>query len=144
MPCLHKRRLLPQPPPREQCDAHENTRQIQLHLETNTHVGTVDSRTSPKRKPPIRNLIQPAPLRIRQLLVSHGLFEARRLLPEQTLPSREVCAFEEGVFEDTLNTTKCGDYIDTVVVELPQLAVMTLRRPPEGVADEGMSKLSLT
>ena len=67
-----------------------------------------------------------------------GLFEAGRLLPEETLPSREVGTLEESVFQDTLDTTKCSDDIDSVVVELPQLAVVALRRPPEGVTGTGV------
>ena len=40
---------------------------------------------------------------------------------------------EQGVLEDTLNTTQCGDNVHTVVVQLPQPAVVT---PPEGVVLE--------
>ena len=120
-------------------NVHEDTRQIQLHLETNIHIGPVNSRTPPKRKPPIRNLIQPTPLRIRQLLIAHALLEPRRLLPEQTLPSREVRALEQGVLENTLDTSESSDDVDTVVVELPQLAIVTLRRPPEGIAAKSVS-----
>jgi hypothetical protein len=39
------------------------------------------------------------------------------------------------VLQDTLDTTERGNHVDAVVVELPELAIVTLRRPPEGVAD---------
>ena len=136
LPCLHKRQLVPQLPTRKKRNAHENTRQIQLHLETNIHIGPVNSRTPPERKPSIRNLVQTAPLRIRQLLIPHALLEARRLLPEQTLPGRDVRPLEQCVLEDTLDTAQRGDHVHTVAVQLPQLAIVTLRRPPEGIAIE--------
>ena len=113
---------------------HEDTRQVQLDLETDVDVGTIDGWTPPEREATVRNLVETRPLRVRQLLVTHRLLEAGRLLPEETLPGREVGTLEERVLQDTLNTTERGNDIDTVVVELPKLAVMTLRSPPEGVA----------
>ena len=115
---------------------HEDTRQVKLDLETDVDVGTVDGRTPPEREATVRNLVETGPLRVRQLLVTHRLLEAGRLLPEKTLPSREVRALEEGVLEDAFNTSQGGDDVNTVVVELPQLAVVALRHPPERVAGE--------
>ena len=63
---------------------HEYTSQIELHLETDVDVGTIDGRAPPESEPTIRNLVQTGSLRVRQLLVPHGLFETGRLLPEQT------------------------------------------------------------
>ena len=143
LPCLHKRRLLPQPPPREQCDAHENTRQIELHLETDVYVCPVNGRTPPQSEPTVRDLVQTGPLSVCQLLVPHGLLEPRRFLPEETLPCWEVSSFEQCVLEDTFDTTKGRDYVDTVVVQLPQLAVMALRCPPEGIAINPSDRLSM-
>ena len=120
-------------------DAHEDTSQIQLNLETDVHVRAVDRRAPPEREPTVRNLVKTGSLRVCELLVPHRLFEARRLLPEQTLPSREVRALEQGVLENTLDTSESSDDVDTVVVELPQLAIVTLRRPPEGVAAKSVS-----
>ena len=65
-------------------DLHENTSEIQLDLETDVDIGTIDRRTPPQCEPTIGDLIQTGPLSVRELLVSHGLFETRRLLPEQT------------------------------------------------------------
>ena len=115
-------------------DLHEDARKIELDLETNVDVRTVDRRTPPEREPTVRDLVQTGPLRVGELFVPHGLFEAGRLLPEQALPGREVRALEQRVLKDTLDTTQSSDDIDPVVVELPQLAVVTLRGPPEGVA----------
>ena len=112
---------------------HEDTREIQLDLEADVDVRAVDCWTPPQREPTVGNLVQTGPLCVRELLVSHRLLETRRLLPEKTLPGGEVSALEQGVLEDTLNTTQGGDNVHTVVVKLPQLAVVTLRRPPEGV-----------
>ena len=115
-------------------DVHEDTSQIQLDLETDVDVRAIDRRAPPERESTVRDLVKTRPLRVRELLVPHRLLEAGRLLPEQTLPGREVRALEESVLEDALDTSQSSDDIDTVVVELPQLAVMTLRRPPEGIA----------
>ena len=37
---------------------HENTRQIQLYLETDVDTGAIDRRTPPKRETTVRNLVQ--------------------------------------------------------------------------------------
>ena len=53
--------------------------------------------------------------------------------PEQAFPGREVGALEKSVLQDTLNTAQCLDHVCTVVVQIPQLPVMTLVSPPERV-----------
>ena len=113
---------------------HEDTGQIELDLETDIYVGTVDSWTPPERESTVRNLVQTGPLSVRELLVSHRLLETGRLLPEQTLPGWEISALEQGVLQNTLNTTKSGNDINTIIVELPQFSVMPLRCPPEWIA----------
>ena len=113
---------------------HEDTGQIKLDLETDVYVGTIDSRTPPERESTVRDLVQTGPLSVRELLVSHRLFETGRLLPEQTLPGWEISALEQGVLQNTFNTTKSGDDINPIIVELPQFSVMALRRPPERIA----------
>ena len=120
-------------------DLHEDARKIELDLETDVDVRTVDGRTPPEREPTVRDLVKTGPLRVRELLVPHRFLEAGRLLPEQTLPRGEVRALEERMLEDTLDTSKSSDDVDTVIVELPQFAVVTLRRPPEGVAVNSVS-----
>ena len=107
-------------------DVHEDTSQIQLDLETDVDVRAIDRRTPPEREPTVRDLVKTGSLRVRELLVPHRLLEAGRLLPEKTLPGREVRALEEGVLENALDTSQGGDDVNTIVVELPQLAVMTL------------------
>ena len=65
-------------------DLHEDTSEIQLHLETYINVRAVDGRTPPQREATIRDLIKTRALSIRQFLVSHRFLEARRLLPEKS------------------------------------------------------------
>ena len=125
-------------------DVHEDTSQIQLDLETDVDVRAIDRRTPPEREPTVRDLVETGPLRVRELLVPHRLLEAGRLLPEQTLPGREVRALEEGVLENALDTSQSSDDIHTVVVELPQLAIMALRRPPEGIATDERERSART
>lgn len=48
---------------------HENTGQIQLDLETDVHVRTVNGRTPPKCEATVRNLVQTGTLRVGELLV---------------------------------------------------------------------------
>lgn len=48
---------------------HEDAGQIQLHLESHVHIGTVDGGGPPQGETPVGDLIQPRPLCIGQLLV---------------------------------------------------------------------------
>ena len=113
---------------------HEDTCQIKLNLETDVYVGTIDSWTPPQGKSTVRDLIQTGSLGVCKFLVSHRLLETGRLLPEQTLPGREISTLEKSVFQDTFDTTEGGDDINTIVIELPQFSVVTLGCPPEGIA----------
>lgn len=61
------------------------------------------------------------------------LIDLKAPSPEETLPSGEVSAFEECVFEDALHTTQCLDHICAVVVQVPQFAVVPLVSPPERI-----------
>ena len=70
--------------PRCETNVHEDTSEIELDLETNVDVRTVDGRTPPEREPTVRDLVQTGPLRVGELLIPHRLFETGRLLPEQT------------------------------------------------------------
>ena len=123
--------------------SHEDTRQIQLDLETDVDVRAIDRGAPPEREPTVRNLVETRPLGIGELLVPHRLLETGRLLPEQTLPGRKVRALEQRVLEDTFHTTKRGNDIDTVVVELPQFSVVPLRSPPERITVPAVRTLQL-
>jgi len=112
---------------------HEDTSQVKLYLETDVDVRSIDRRAPPQRETTVRNLVETRTLRVGELLVSHRLFETGRLLPEKTLPRREIRSLEQRVLQDTFHTTQRSDDVDTIVVELPQFTVMTLRRPPEWV-----------
>ena len=74
-------------------------------METDVDVRAVDGRTPPEREPTVGNLIQTRPLGIREFLVSHRLLEPGRLLPEQTLPGREVCTLEQRMLEDAFDAS---------------------------------------
>ena len=112
---------------------HENARQIQLDLETDVDVGSVDGRRPPEGEATVGNLIQTRPLGVGQLLVLHRLFETGGLLPKETFPRREVGPLEERVLQDAFDTSQRLDHVGTVVVEVPQFAVVALVGPPEGI-----------
>lgn len=52
-------------------------------------------------------------------------------LPEQTLPGWEGSSLEQGVLQDTLNTTESRDDINPVVIKLPEFTIMPLVSPDE-------------
>ena len=81
---------------------HEDSGQIQLHLETDVDVGAVDCRRPPQGETTIGNLVQAGSLSVGQLLVLHRLLKAGGLLPEQTFPGWEIGALEQGVFQNAL------------------------------------------
>mmetsp|Transcript_6268 Transcript_6268/g.11473 ORF Transcript_6268/g.11473 Transcript_6268/m.11473 type:complete len:253 (+) Transcript_6268:2354-3112(+) len=112
---------------------HEDACQVQLHLEAYVHVGSVDRWRPPKREASVRNLVEAGPLRIRELLEAHGLFEAACLLPEETLPGGEIGALEQGVLQNAFHASKGLDHVGTVVIQVPEFAIMALVRPPEGI-----------
>mmetsp|Transcript_13659 Transcript_13659/g.18093 ORF Transcript_13659/g.18093 Transcript_13659/m.18093 type:complete len:330 (-) Transcript_13659:4853-5842(-) len=112
---------------------HENSCEVKLDLEANVDVGAVDGRRPPEREAPVGDLVETRPLGVGEFLVLHGLLEAGGLLPEEPLPSREVRALEERVLQDALHAAKRLDHVRAVVVQVPQLAVVALVGPPEGV-----------
>ena len=117
---------------------HEYTSQIKLHLETNVNVGPIDSRRPPQCETSIRNLIKTRSLSMRQFLIPHRLFKTTSFLPKQTFPSREVSTFEQCVLEYTLNTTQSLNHIGSIVVQIPQFAIMSLMSPPKWVLLENL------
>lgn len=122
---------------------HENSCEIQLHLETYVHVRPVDRGRPPQSKAPIGNLVQPRPLRIRQLLILHRLLETGCLLPKETLPSGEVCSLEECVLQDTFHPAQRLNHVGTIVVQVPEFSIVTLVRPPEGILLQDLIGLKL-
>lgn len=69
-----------------------------------------------------------------ELRVRTGHRKGRReSSPEKPLPGREVRALEECVFQNAFYTTQGLDHVCTVVVQVPEFAVMTLMCPPERV-----------
>ena len=61
------------------------------------------------------------------------------LLPEETLPGGEVGSLEEGVFQDALHAPQGLDHVRAVVVQVPQLPVVSLVGPPERVLLQHLS-----
>mmetsp|Transcript_42650 Transcript_42650/g.166468 ORF Transcript_42650/g.166468 Transcript_42650/m.166468 type:complete len:261 (+) Transcript_42650:2330-3112(+) len=112
---------------------HENAGEIELHLETNVDVSPVNGRTPPKSETPVGDLVEARSLGVGQFLIFHAFFESGRLLPEQSLPSGEVGTLKQGVLEYALYAPKSLDHIRSVIVQVPQLAVMPLMSPPEGI-----------
>ena len=76
---------------------HEYTGQVELYLETNVDVCSIDRQAPPQHETTIRNLVETRTLHVGELLVSHWLFETWCLLPEETLPHREVHSLEQCV-----------------------------------------------
>lgn len=68
--------------------SHEDACQIQLHLESNVHIGTVDCGAPPQREAAVGDLIQTTALCIGELLVLHGLFKPAGLHTKGT----QLCA----------------------------------------------------
>mmetsp|Transcript_19227 Transcript_19227/g.59289 ORF Transcript_19227/g.59289 Transcript_19227/m.59289 type:complete len:634 (-) Transcript_19227:308-2209(-) len=122
---------------------HEDAGQVELDLEADVDVGAIDRRRPPEREAAVRDLVQPGALRVGQLLVLHGLFEAARFLPEEAFPRREVRALEERVLEDALDAAEGLDHVRAVVVEVPQLAVVPCVGPPEGILAQDLVLLEV-
>ena len=60
--------------------------------------------------------------------------------PEETLPGGEVGAFEECVLQNALHSSQGLDHVCAVVVEIPQLAIVSLVGPPEGVLLQNLER----
>ena len=54
-------------------------------------------------------------------------------LPEETFPRWEVRSSEQSMLQDSLDAAKCLDHVSSVVVQVPQFAVVSLVRPPERI-----------
>jgi len=50
---------------------HEDPGEVQLHLETNVDIGSVDSGGPPQREPPVGNLVEPRALSVSQFFELH-------------------------------------------------------------------------
>jgi hypothetical protein len=108
---------------------HENTSQIQLDLKPNVNIRPVNSRTPPKSKSSIWDLIQPRSLRMCQFLEFHGFFEPGSFLPKESFPSREISPFEQSVLKNAFHSSKSLYYISSVIIQVPEFSVVTLMSP---------------
>lgn len=122
---------------------HVNASQVQLYLETDIDIGSINCRRPPKGKSTVGNLVETRSLSICQFLIFHTFFEATCLLPKQALPSREVGTFEQGVFKNTLNTTQSLNHVSSIVVQVPQLTIVLLVTPPERVLFQNLVLLEV-
>mmetsp|Transcript_27924 Transcript_27924/g.90699 ORF Transcript_27924/g.90699 Transcript_27924/m.90699 type:complete len:205 (-) Transcript_27924:4267-4881(-) len=112
---------------------HEDSSQIQLHLEADVYIRTVDCWGPPKSEAPVWNLIQTRALGISEFLIFHRFLKAACFLPEQTFPCGEICSLEQSMLQNALNSSKRLDDIGSVIVQIPQLAIVSLVSPPEGI-----------
>lgn len=78
-----------------------------------------------------------------QFFIFHRFFETRGLLPEKTFPSSEISTLEESMFQNTFNTTKCLDHISTIMVQVPQLTIVTVMSPPERILFQNLILLEI-
>ena len=53
-------------------------------------------------------------------------------------PGREVRALEQRMFEDALDPTKSLDHVRPVIIQVPELAVVALVRPPACVSRDAV------
>ena len=106
---------------------------LELDLETNVDVGSVDGWRPPESETSVGDLVQTGTLSVGELLEFHALFKTRSFFPEQAFPGRERCGLEQRVLQDGLNTTESLDNVGTVGVEIPKFSIVTLTSPPEWV-----------
>ena len=121
----------------------EDPRQVQLDLEADVDVGSVDRWRPPQSEATVRDLIEAGPLRVRELLELHRLFKSGCLLPKEALPRRKGSRLEQRVLEDRLHTPEGLDDVGSVGVEVPQLPIVSLTRPPEWIALHQLVRLEL-
>jgi hypothetical protein len=68
-----------------------------------------------------------------EFFVFHGLFKSGGFFPEKTFPSDEVGSSKESVFKNTFNSFKRLYHISSIVIKVPEFAVVFLVGPPERV-----------
>lgn len=78
-----------------------------------------------------------------KLFESHRLFESTGFLPEKTLPSGEVGAFEESMLKDSFNSSQCLNHVSSIIIQIPQFSIMSLMSPPERVLFEHLKLLEI-
>src|SRR5271155_2594127 len=118
---------------RRQFSMHKTSRQIELDLETNVDVASIESWTPPQRKSTIGDLIETGPLSIGQFLELHTLLKSRLTFPEQSLPGRESSTLEQRMIKNRFNSAESLDDICTIGVEIVKFPVVTLIGPPERI-----------
>src|SRR5271170_7215769 len=118
---------------RWQFPMHKTSRQIELDLETDVNVASIESRTPPQRKSTIGDLIETRPLSIGQFLELHTLLKSRLTFPEQSLPRGESRTLEQCMIENRFNSAESLNDVRTVRIEIVEFPVVTLISPPERI-----------
>ena len=113
---------------------------LQYNYNNSSYISPVNCRRPPKSESSVGDLIQTRSLCIGEFLVLHRFFKSTGLLPEQTLPCREVRPFKERMFQNALHTSKGLDHVSSVVVQVPQFAIVSLMGPPEGILFENLQE----
>jgi hypothetical protein len=60
--------------------------------------------------------------------VPRAYLKTTGFLPEETLPGGEVSSSEKGMLQNALNTSQCLDHVSPIIVQIPQLAIVTLQK----------------
>ena len=90
---------------------HEDSREIELDLETNVYVRTINRRAPPECESTIRNLRQTGALGVGELLELHPFLETGRFLPKETFPRREVRGLKQAVLQNTFHSSQSLDQV---------------------------------
>ena len=106
---------------------------VPVRVGNTTYISTINRRRPPEREATIRDLIQSWSLSVREFLELHWLFESGCTFPEETLPGREVGSAEERMLEDSFDSPEGLDHVRAVVIQVPELSIVTLVGPPEGI-----------
>ena len=112
---------------------HKDACQVQLHLKADVDISPVDGRGPPESETTVGDLVETTALSMSQLLVLHRLLKSRGFLPEETLPRWKVGALEECVLQNALDSAQSLDHVSAIVVEVPELSIVTLMSPPEWI-----------
>lgn len=75
-------------------------------------------------------------LHVKELPEAKKTFNMNTIL--QTLMKNHG-TFKQRMFEDSLDTTECLYHVGSIVVQIPQLAVVPLMRPPERILFQNLN-----
>ena len=105
-----------------------------MHLETVIHIGAIDGRPPPRVKRRLGIWLRLDLWALVSFLYRIDSSNPDAFSRKEPFQVGKISTFEESVLQDTLDTTQRGNHVNTIVVELPELSIMAMRSPPEGVA----------